>query len=218
VYLGRQNSYPKIDYTNPISLTKVQKDRILIARVLKRQLRTVQLTDRVRRALNPQQWNPRITIQTSVHLNSPELLAWNHYSSVCYKIDISTTHSYLCSKLLSTSTFSWSQYCCGEIHDKCGIQRSVIYQILGAESECEWVFMAHWLAVLAMTSDWINKITPESSIVPYHSFLMPVSLLCIWNALSPLVTTTFLWISFRRHGPDECMNGKLCLRYCLIDC
>jgi hypothetical protein len=36
--------------------------------------------------------------------------------------------------------------------------------------------MTHLLAILASTSAWIHKITPESSIVPYHIFSSPVSL------------------------------------------
>jgi len=36
--------------------------------------------------------------------------------------------------------------------------------------------MTHLLAILASTSAWIYKITPESSIVRYHIFSMPVSL------------------------------------------
>ena len=51
------------------------------ARVMRRQLRRVQLTVRVTRACNPQSSNPSITISSSVHLNSPELHACNHHSS-----------------------------------------------------------------------------------------------------------------------------------------
>jgi len=36
--------------------------------------------------------------------------------------------------------------------------------------------MTHLLAILASTSAWIHKITPESSIVPYHSFSTSVFL------------------------------------------
>jgi hypothetical protein len=36
--------------------------------------------------------------------------------------------------------------------------------------------MTHLLAILASMSAWINKIIPESSIVPYHIFSSPVSL------------------------------------------
>jgi len=35
-------------------------------------------------------------------------------------------------------------------------------------------------------SAWINKITPESSIIHYHSFSTPVSLLCVPNSPSSI--------------------------------
>ena len=46
--------------------------------------------------------------------------------------------------------------------------------------------MSHLLAILALMRAWINKITPESSIVHYHSFSMPVSLLCVPNSPSSI--------------------------------
>jgi len=93
-----------------------------------------------------------------------------------------------------------------------------MYEILAAQSECEWEFMTHLLAILALMSAWINKITPESSIVHYHSFSTPVSLLCVPHSLPlPLTTVTLMWMGFCRHGPDVRMKGKLCLLYCPID-
>ena len=54
--------------------------------------------------------------------------------------------------------------------------------------------MTHLLAILALMCAWINKITPESFIVHYHSFSTHVSLLRIPNSLPlPLTTTRLLW-------------------------
>jgi len=36
--------------------------------------------------------------------------------------------------------------------------------------------MTNLLPILALMGSWINKITPESSIVPYYSFSAPESL------------------------------------------
>ena len=53
--------------------------------------------------------------------------------------------------------------------------------------------MTHLLAILALMSARINKITPESSIVHYHSFATPVSLLWVPSSLSlPLTMETLL--------------------------
>jgi len=50
--------------------------------------------------------------------------------------------------------------------------------------------MTHLLAVLALTSASNNEITPGSSIVPYHSVSMRVSLHCVPKSLPPPVTET----------------------------
>jgi len=78
--------------------------------------------------------------------------------------------------------------------------------------------MPHLLPVLALTSAWNHKITPESFIVPYHSFSTSVSFIGVTNSLLPPLTATLWWRIFCRHGPDEGMKGKLCLGYCLMDC
>ena len=81
VCLGRPNLYPEVDYADQNPLSEALRERILKARVVRRQLQIVQFTVRVRRACNPGPLNPSITISTSVHLNSPELHACNHHSS-----------------------------------------------------------------------------------------------------------------------------------------
>jgi hypothetical protein len=48
--------------------------------------------------------------------------------------------------------------------------------------------MTHLLAILASPCAWIKRITPESSIVPYHSFSAPAFLLALPNSLSPPLT------------------------------
>jgi len=42
--------------------------------------------------------------------------------------------------------------------------------------------MTHVIVILALMSAWIHKITPESSIIPYHCFTTPGSL-CVYPSL-----------------------------------
>jgi len=86
VCFGCQNSDLKMDEVDRIPLREAPRERILRARVMKRQLRGVQLTVRVSWACNPQLLNQSITISTSVHRNSQELHACNHHSSACCDI------------------------------------------------------------------------------------------------------------------------------------
>jgi len=93
-----------------------------------------------------------------------------------------------------------------------------LHKILSAKSEYERVFVTYLLAILALMNAWINKITPESFIIHFHSFSMSVSLLYAPNLLPPPLTATLLGKILCRHGPHECTKGKLCIQYCLIDC
>jgi len=66
----------------PISImTEVWRQRLLKARVMKRQLRRLQSTVAVRWTCNPHRINLIVTIQSSVYLNSTKLHAHNHHSS-----------------------------------------------------------------------------------------------------------------------------------------
>jgi len=72
-------------------------------------------------------------------------------------------------------------------------------------------------AILALMRAWINKIFPESSILPYHSFSKPVYLLRAHDSLHPPLTVTWEWRIFCKHSPDERRKWKLCLPYYLIN-
>jgi len=82
-----------------------------------------------------------------------------------------------------------------------------------SKSECKRVFISNLLAIWALTTASINKITPESSIIPYHSSSMPLSFLCISNSFPPPLSVILFRRIFYQHGPDECMEWKLCLPY-----
>lgn len=104
----------------PKSIERALRERILKAQVMRRQLRRVQLTVRVRQACNPQPWNPSITISTSVHLNSPELLACNYYSSARCDMTSHYTHT-IVEYSFQPQYYILSQHCSCEIHNECVI-------------------------------------------------------------------------------------------------
>jgi len=54
----------------------------------------------------------------------------------------------------------------------------------GAKPECEWEFMTHLLAILALMSAWSNNITPESSIAHITILSLRLYLFSVYHIVS----------------------------------
>jgi hypothetical protein len=68
-------------------------------------------------------------------------------------------------------------------------------KIVCTTSWCEWLFVTHSLAIIALTRTGINQITSESSSYPYRSFSMLNLSVVNPNSPSSLILTTYiLWL------------------------
>jgi hypothetical protein len=120
----------------------------------------VQVTVKLRRACNP---SDCIRLNPACLLNAC-CTSSGHKCMLVFVFPLSHKVSWripYCSyALVRSAIFMLNQHCCIDTHNEYMIKWCGVYKIVYATSWCEWQFMTHSLALLALTTTAIDSITP----------------------------------------------------------
>jgi hypothetical protein len=138
-------------------IPRVHKDQIMMkARDRTMQFLRVQVTVKVRQACKP---SHSITLNPACLFNAP-CTSIGQNCILLFDFLLSDEASwripYRSYALLWTRTFILSQHCSIETHNEYVIKWCGVYKILFATSYCEWQFMTHSLAILALRTTGID--------------------------------------------------------------
>jgi len=116
-------------------------------------------------------------------------------------------HSYCSYALLWTPIFMLSQYGSIENPNEFVIKWCGIHKILCQTSKCEWLFMTHSLAILALMTTGIDLITPESSSYLYCSFsILNIFFVNPISLTSVMLGVYTLWLQQTRIAESEVLH------------